>query len=220
MDFSQLFIILLFSNEKYIAKLLSQLDNKYLWKLLFIRDYQINKIIKSYYHFYILCHNIEKKATYYYIGTRRFFIMHIFHLYKTISMHRAFFGLKNISNEIYHNINLYILNISKNQLISIPSELCSCVNLNQLNISENKLKIIPTEIGKCINLNLIEINNNELYSVPTEIGNCVNLEYMYCGINNIINIPSEIGNCINLKQLCVIRNNIMNLPTEIGKWLI
>src|SRR5258708_34519275 len=66
MNTTNIFAILLNANIKQLNKLLLiskymiSLNNKYLWKLLYIRNYKINCIIKSYYNSCILCNNIIK----------------------------------------------------------------------------------------------------------------------------------------------------------------
>src|SRR6266478_8005530 len=66
MNTTNIFAILLNLNIKQsnklllISKYIISLNNKYLWKLLYIRNYKINYIIRSYYNSCILCNNISK----------------------------------------------------------------------------------------------------------------------------------------------------------------
>jgi Leucine-rich repeat (LRR) protein len=112
--------------------------------------------------------------------------------------------------------NIKIINLSNNQITSIPPEIGNCINLYIFDISSNQLTSIHPEIGNCINLKNLNLSNNQLVSIPPEIGNCINLEYFYCCTNQLTSIPPEIGNCINLKHIVISVNQITTIPPEIG----
>lgn len=194
MDQTVIFPILLFLTKRNIMKLLLNPNDKYLWKLLFIRDYDVNKIIGSYYNTYVLCNSIT--------------------FYKKIN-NKLYMLRSYLSDKMNRYDYLRILLIGEN--INIPSEIGKCINLEDLDIQPYKIYIIPTEIGCCIKLTNLCIQRIELRYLPTEIGKLVNLQKVHAAFNKLLNIPSEIGNCVNLYIFDISNNKLLNIPTEIGK---
>ena len=47
--------------------------------------------------------------------------------------------------------------------------------LKKLDLSGNNLKTLPPEIGLLTNLKTLKLNNNPLESIPPEIANCTSL---------------------------------------------
>ena len=73
MNLENIFTILLFLKPKIInisIKYINFINNKYLWKLIYIRKYKTNYIIKSYTETYILFTNMEKISKIYFQNLR------------------------------------------------------------------------------------------------------------------------------------------------------
>jgi len=86
-----------------------------------------------------------------------------------------------------------------------------------LNLSYNQLSSLPAEIGKLVNLHTLYVDNNQLSSLPAEIGNLVNLKYLYLSNNQLSSLQSEIGELVNLQYLYLHNNQLSSLPAEILK---
>ena len=114
------------------------------------------------------------------------------------------------------NKTITILNLSYNELTSIPSEIGNLHNLQELYLSVNKLTSIPSEIGNLHRLKAFSLSKNKLTSIPSEIGNLHHLKYLFLNNNNLTSIPSEIGNLHTLKYLFIDNNNLTSIPSEIG----
>ncbi|XP_008590911.1 PREDICTED: leucine-rich repeat-containing protein 2, partial [Galeopterus variegatus] len=86
----------------------------------------------------------------------------------------------HISNTLIQIIPTYIqlfqamriLDLPKNQILSLPSEIGCLKNLKELNVSFNHLKSIPPELGDCENLERLDCSGNlELTELPFEVRN-------------------------------------------------
>jgi internalin A len=125
--------------------------------------------------------------------------------------------LTSIPAKISQLTNLRWLDISSNQLTILPAEIGQLSNLNWLDISGNQLKSLPTEIGQLINLSSLSLNSNQLTILPAEIGQLSKLNTLYISSNQLTILPAEIGQLSNLNWLDISRNQLESLPTKIGQ---
>lgn len=200
MDQTIIFPILLFLTKRNIMRLLLNPNDKYFWKLLFIRDYSVNKIIGSYYDTYVLC-NVNKFTN-------------------ITNMSGCIYGLKRktISNKIKNYDNLHTLTFLWSTISNISSEIGYCINLYKLYLMCDEIYNIPTEIGHCVKLYELKINHNLLRNIPSEIGYCVNLFLLDVSYNKLVSLPSDLGKCVNLRNLYACHNQIRRVPSEIAKY--
>ena len=125
--------------------------------------------------------------------------------------------LHSLPPEIGQLTNLKKLCLHNNRLTSLPSEISQLTNLTTLNLFSNKLSKLPSEIGQLTSLTNLFLYNNKLTTLPSEIGKLTNLNTLFLGSNKLISLPIEIGKLINLKNLHLGSNQLTNLPTEIGQ---
>lgn len=193
------FTVLMFIDIKNTVKIIlavNDLDNKYLWKLLHIRDNKTNQILKYYYDTYILIQKIINNNEDY---------------FEEILYYQNF---EYISQTIGSLMNFGFINLQSQNVL--PNEISNLVNLHRLTVHGNKLYNLPSDIGKLVNLRDLDIHRNNLQTLPTEIGNLVNMVELYMSYNLLRILPSEIGNMKHLKILYIRYNNLCFLPKEIG----
>ena len=70
----------------------------------------------------------------------------------------------------------------------------------RLNLSSQNLASLPKEIGELKNLQIFYCSDNQLTSLPKEIGELKNLQVLYCNLNQLnlqekLNIKKLLPNC-------------------------
>jgi len=97
--------------------------------------------------------------------------------------------------------NLKSLDLSKNELDSIPKEISQLINLEVLKLNKNNFIWFPLEICTLNSLEELSLNNNELENIPKEIVNLDNLIKLDLWSNNITKFPEELTQLVKLKTL-------------------
>ncbi len=114
---------------------------------------------------------------------------------------------------------LKTLNLSNNQLKTIPVEISSLTSLEQLKLNGNLLESFPTGIESLARLKQLIMTHNKLTSLPATIGNLKALEWLYIGNNQLKSLPKEIDNLRKITRLVVNNNELTslsdNLPDKI-----
>lgn len=86
---------------------------------------------------------------------------------------------------------LQYVDLSYNQLISVPVALMQCRSLKELNLSHNKMSKLPEEYG-LKTLKKLFLSFNELSSLPENIGTSKELEKLRITSNQIKRLPYSI----------------------------
>src|SRR5665213_981656 len=93
------------------------------------------------------------------------------------------------------------LDLSGQQLTTLPSYVLARTDLTSLNLSNNQLTGLPAGIGKLTNLTVLNVENNRLQSLPPEIGQLKNLKTADFSNNRLTSLPTELGNLTQLNLL-------------------
>lgn len=116
------------------------------------------------------------------------------------------------------------LNLSNNELVTIPSSLFSnpksemLRRLKVLHLNNNQLVALPSEIGALTNLVELIASNNQISRLPVEISKLRSLEVLDLSKNKIPELPAELSELTSLKKLYVTQNKLTTLPTTL--WLL
>ena len=89
--------------------------------------------------------------------------------------------------------------------------------VTKLDLSDNQLTSLPPEIAELKNLTNLHIGANQLTSLPPKIAELENLIYLNIGANQLTSLPPEIAELKNLTYLNITRNQLTSLPPEILK---
>jgi leucine-rich repeat protein SHOC2 len=103
------------------------------------------------------------------------------------------------------------LDLSGNNLSSLPDSFSKLVNLNHLYLSSNKFTDIPKNIAEIVNLYYLNLDRNFLNGLPDEFSNLNNLFYLDLSSNNFTDVPDSITRLINLKYLNLTGNQLTDL---------
>lgn len=201
---------------KMITILFHNQNDKYLWKLIYVRNMRKKYSKSSYYDDHMMQTNLNKinanLATYEKEMTIKQRLCDE-NPCAFIKFPKYFFSL---SKEIYLMTHLKVLLLRSSNLISLPSEIGLLVNLNILDVSCNYICILPNEIGNLTELISLDVRSNYLCNLPSELKLLTKLNYVSINYNKFRIFPSEICALKNIKQLSMASNKIHNLPTEIG----
>lgn len=148
-------------------------------------------------------------------------------------------GLKEFPEELFASENtLETLDLSGNQLSSLPHDFYRFKKLKILFCSDNLFTELPKVLGTCEQLEMIGfksnqisvisekalpiqtrwliLTNNKIKSLPSSIGNCFRLQKVALAGNLLSSLPEEMANCKNLELLRISANQFQSIPD----WLV
>lgn len=133
---------------------------------------------------------------------------------------------------------LEVLNLSGNQLDSLPADLSRLRKLRILFCSDNPFTEVPECLGDCPQLEMVGfkanrirhlpadslppalrwliLTDNQLQALPEEIGNCQRLQKLMLAGNQLTRLPPPLAECTNLELLRIAANRLQVLPD----WLL
>lgn len=124
-------------------------------------------------------------------------------------------GLKKISKELNELESLKYLVLSSNSLTEIPN-IDKLTFLENLQISNNQLKSLPLGVGKLRSLEAIHAANNNIESLPEDVDVWFYLSTLSLTNNKIKELPKNIENWIALRTLELGKNELKSIPNQIG----
>jgi hypothetical protein len=124
-------------------------------------------------------------------------------------------GLTNFPEEIFELADsLEILNLSGNQLSSLPDELTKLKNLKIIFCSENQFTHLPEVLGEFEHLNMVGFKANQIRHCPeSAISN--KLRWLILTDNALTEIPKNIGDCKSMQKLMLAGNQLSAIPESL-----
>lgn len=133
---------------------------------------------------------------------------------------------------------LEILDLSNNQLSTLPQDLYRLSKLKILFASNNRFDHLPEALGRCTNLEMIGfkanqiktvtaaalplhtrwliLTDNQIETLPSAMGNLQRLQKLALAGNYLTALPESMANCRNLELVRLSANQLQALPA----WLL
>eukprot|EP00002_Diphylleia_rotans_P013050 TRINITY_DN2540_c0_g1_i15.p1 TRINITY_DN2540_c0_g1~~TRINITY_DN2540_c0_g1_i15.p1 ORF type:complete len:474 (+),score=56.51 TRINITY_DN2540_c0_g1_i15:1673-3094(+) len=109
------------------------------------------------------------------------------------------------------------INISNNEISSLPEAMSELTNLCHLNVMNNELNGFPMVLLQMTKLVSLDFSYNYLTLMPESIEGLKNLQILQVQNNNISVIPPSIGRLTNLHTLSIENNPVHKLPQSITR---
>jgi len=113
--------------------------------------------------------------------------------------------------------NLQTFSAHSNQITSLPPGFGQLPHLQNLYLNNNQLTQLPDGFGQLAQLESFEMMHNLLSSLPPGFGQLGKLQYLILFDNQLSSLPAEIGQLTGLKTLYINKNQLGSLPAEIGQ---
>ncbi|XP_043596461.1 leucine-rich repeat and calponin homology domain-containing protein isoform X1 [Bombus pyrosoma] len=119
-----------------------------------------------------------------------------------------------LPEEVTEFLFLEKLHLYHNAIRIIPETVVMLQSLNYLDLSRNQLTSLPREICR-LPLQTLLVAHNRLASLPDELGRMSALAELDAGCNEITNLPPRMGDLARLRSLDLRSNMIVHLPIEL-----
>jgi Leucine-rich repeat (LRR) protein len=114
-----------------------------------------------------------------------------------------------------HPEDIYHLNLSYNNIQSIPPTIAEFVNLRSLIIDQNMLTELPIELAELQNLEEISISFNPIAYLPPNFHELISLKHFRAMLTLFDEFPEELEFHPNLQSLNLSFNRISELPPNL-----
>ncbi|KAL2916627.1 hypothetical protein HK105_203739 [Polyrhizophydium stewartii] len=119
----------------------------------------------------------------------------------------------NLTGSIGLLSRLRVLDISCNEITSLPETLRNLSKLEELIVDHNRLRSLPAGIGNLQALTFLDAGCNELDTLPGSIGQLSFLKTLLLDRNRLIALPRKLSCSILLRKLNVADNPIKEIPS-------
>jgi hypothetical protein len=112
--------------------------------------------------------------------------------------------------------SLEILDLSGNQLSTLPDDLPRLHKLRVIFCSDNPFTELPEVLGRCQQLSMVGFKANRIAHVSAKALPPL-LRWLILTDNALTELPAEIGQCTHLQKLALAGNQLQTLPSELGR---
>lgn len=125
-------------------------------------------------------------------------------------------GLRSLPREVFdHAGTLEVLDLSGNQLDSLPDDLPRLHRLKVLFASDNPFTELPEVLGRCPSLEMVGFKANHIHTVR-EATLPARLRWLILTDNALPELPAGIGRCHRLQKLMLAGNRLRALPASLA----
>ena len=119
--------------------------------------------------------------------------------------------LSTLPNEFSQLKNLRVAFFNNNQFEEFPEVLAACPNLSMVSFKSNNIKTI-SETALSPNIRWLILTDNQLTTLPKAIGNLTKLQKFMLAGNQLTSVPPELANCQNLELIRLSANQLETMP--------
>ncbi|NXX92851.1 PIDD1 protein, partial [Centropus bengalensis] len=112
--------------------------------------------------------------------------------------------------------SLRVLLVSHNRLVALPEDFGSLRKLTFFSAMKNQLKDLPQSIGELAALQDLDLSENALELLPEELGNLHNCTELDLSGNCLSSIPDSLGNLKSLRRLHLHSNLLVTVPASLA----
>ncbi len=125
-------------------------------------------------------------------------------------------GLTELPKELLLSAStLEELDLSGNQLSTLPSWLDQFEKLKIIFLSRNQFSTFPEVLGRCESLSMVGFKSNQIRNI-SDISLPKELRWLILTDNKLSSLPESIGRCRQLQKLMLAGNELTKLPESIG----
>ena len=107
------------------------------------------------------------------------------------------------------------LDLSHNELTSLPEWIHQLSNLERLHLNHNQLTSLPRSIGQLSKLKKLNLDHNQLTSLPESIGQLSHLKFLTLRHNGLTSLPESVGQLSSLVGLYLNHNGSPAYPNQL-----
>ena len=106
------------------------------------------------------------------------------------------------------------LDISNNEIVSLPASITTMQSLKFLSLAGNKLEMLPEVAYSCPWLEEVQVQDNRLDSLPASLLRLPALSILDASNNKLQTVPFAMWSCTSLRELNLSLNMLSDLPTS------
>lgn len=111
--------------------------------------------------------------------------------------------------------SLEILDLSNNQLTTLPDELSQLHRLKTVFFSNNRFEAVPEVLSQCPQLSMIGFKSNQIKHLPAQ-ALPPQVRWLILTDNRLEQLPTSIGSQSRLQKLMLAGNQLHSLPDELA----
>ena len=126
-------------------------------------------------------------------------------------------GLLEFPRELFDHVEtLEVLDLSGNELSSLPEEFHRFSKLKRLFLSQNKFKVFPKVLAKCESLEMLGFKSNQIHTLsPDSLPE--KTRWLILTDNQLESLPEDIGQLSRLQKLMLAGNRLKALPEALAQ---